>query len=139
MAGSAGAGNSSGWMQQREFLMYMRHFIKYTNASFQRPQLLLLDNHDSHLSIEAIDLANEYSITMLTFPPHCSHRLQPLDVSVFGPMKAFYKKKCMAWTKHNANRPIEIHHIPELVSECIDDACTPVNIKAGFRATGMIF
>lgn len=92
MPGSIGACNGSGCMQQNEFVMFMKHFIKYTNASPANPQLLLLDNHDFHLSIEAIDLANEYAVTMLTFPPHCSHRLQPLDVSIFGPLKACYRK-----------------------------------------------
>lgn len=139
--GSAGAANGSGWMKQSEFLLFMQHFIKYTGASSERPQLLIVDNHDSHLSINAIDLAKENGITMLSFPPHCSHKLQPLDVSVFGPLKACYKKQCGVWTKNHVGRVLEIHHIPEIVAqkECMDAAFTPSNIKAGFRATGKVF
>lgn len=139
--GSAGAANGSGWMKQPEFLLFMRHFIRYTGASVLRPQLLIVDNHESHLSVDAIDLARESGITMLSFPPHCSHKMQPLDVSVFGPLKACYKKQCAAWTKNNVGRVLEIHHIPEIVAqkEVMDTAFTPANIKAGFRATGKVF
>ena len=31
-----------------------------------------------------------YDVVMLSFPPHCSHRLQPLDRTVFEPLKKFY-------------------------------------------------
>ncbi|XP_031637668.1 uncharacterized protein LOC116350086 [Contarinia nasturtii] len=71
---TAGAAcNESGWMKQVEFVKYMEHFIKYVSPSLKKPALLLLDNHTSHLSIEAIDLALDNGIVMLAFPPHCSH------------------------------------------------------------------
>lgn len=31
--GSIGAGNSSGWMQDETFIIFLKHFQKYTNAS----------------------------------------------------------------------------------------------------------
>ncbi|KAG1696941.1 hypothetical protein GQR58_006140 [Nymphon striatum] len=57
------------------------------------PAILLMDNHESHLSLEVMDMARENGLTIVTFPPHCSHRLQPLDVSFYGPLKSYYKKK----------------------------------------------
>lgn len=102
--GSVGFANDSGWMAQPEFVRYMNHFIGFANPTPANPVLLLLDNHDSHLSIEALDLAVENGVNILSFPPHCSHRLQPLDVSVFGPVKAYYKSQCAAWQKNNANK-----------------------------------
>lgn len=80
---STGFANESGWMQQNEFVKFMQHFIKYSHSSKEAPTLLLLDNHASHLSVEAIDMAVENGVTLLSFPPHCSHRMQPLDVSVY--------------------------------------------------------
>jgi hypothetical protein len=44
---------------------------------------VLLGNHESHLSIVTIDLAKEHWVTLLTFPLHRSHKLQPLDVTVY--------------------------------------------------------
>lgn len=84
---TVGYANGSGWMVQPDFVKWMNHFIRYSHSSKVNPTLLLLDNHSSHMSVEAIDLALENGVHMLTFPPHCSHKLQPLDVSVFVPVK----------------------------------------------------
>jgi hypothetical protein len=42
--------------------------------------LLFLNNHSSHLSCQALDLCKSNSVILLSFPPHCSHRPQPLDI-----------------------------------------------------------
>lgn len=135
--GAVGYANESGWMCQPDFVKYMRHFIERSNSSLNNPTLLLIDNHCSHLSIEALDMAVENGVTLLSFPPHCSHKLQPLDVSVYGPVKTYYKSQCNAWQKTNANKVIEIRHITSLVRKTLDLALTPRNIKAGFQATGI--
>src|SRR4030081_880300 len=48
------------------------------------------DGHASHRSREMIDAANERKICILTFPPHSTDKMQPLDVAVFGPLKQKY-------------------------------------------------
>lgn len=131
--GSIGFANESGYMKKPEFEKYMEHFIKHSNATMEAPTLLLLDNHSSHLSVNAIDMAVNHGITMLSFPPHCSHRLQPLDVSVFGPVKKFYVSQSDAWLKNNAGRVLEICHVPSIVDKCLDLGATPKNIK-GFSS-----
>lgn len=135
--GAVGYANESGWMCQPDFVKYMRHFVERSNSSLNNPTLLLIDNHCSHLSIEALDMAIENGVTLLSFPPHCSHKLQPLDVSVYGPVKTYYKSQCNGWQKTNANKVIEIRHITSLVRKTLDLALTPRNIKAGFQATGI--
>lgn len=129
--------NESGWMTQKEFLLWIDHFIKYSGASKSNPQLLLLDNHGSHLSVDAIDRAVEHGVTMLTFPPHCSHRLQPLDVTVYGPVKGAYATAHDTWMKQNAGNAMQIMHIPLIVGTALDRGATTANIKSGFRCTGI--
>ncbi|XP_063898723.1 uncharacterized protein LOC135119085 [Helicoverpa armigera] len=85
--GCIGAGNSSGWMTGLEFRVFMKHFIGNVKPSATDPVLLLLDNHTSHLDIEVVETAKENNVVLLSFPPHCSHKLQPLDVGVYGPFK----------------------------------------------------
>lgn len=102
--GTAGYANESGWMCQPEFVRYMRHFINFAKPSLDRSVLLFIDNHASHLSVEAIDLAITNGVHIVSFPPHSSHKMQPLDVSVFGPVKTCYNSQCSAWQKANANR-----------------------------------
>lgn len=134
---SVGYANESGWMTAQDFIKFLQHYIKYTRCSKSAPTLLLLDNHGSHLSVEAIDLAVENGITMLSFPPHCSHRLQPLDVSVFGPVKGVYNKLHNSWMRENAGRALEILHIPMLVKTALLKGATAENIVSGFKATGI--
>lgn len=74
---------------------------------------------------------------ILSFPPNCSHKLQPLDVSVYGPVKAHYRTQFSAWQKNNANTVLEVRHIAGLVCKTLDLALTPKTIKSGFAATGI--
>lgn len=98
--GSKGGANPSGWMKDV-------HFV---------------DNHKSHLSIDGLNYAKQNGIIMLSFPPHCSHRLQPLDRSVFGPLKRHINTACDAWMRNNPGKTI-----------AYPLGATPLNIQAGFR------
>ena len=57
-----GATNGSGWMNE-ECFTYMKHFIRYVKPKKESPMLLLLDNHQSHLSIQLITLCKDNGIT----------------------------------------------------------------------------
>ena len=67
--GCVGFANPSGWMSSDIFVKWLNHFIEHTNASINSHTLLLLDNHESHISVAALDLAKSHGITMLSFPP----------------------------------------------------------------------
>ena len=43
------------------------------------PHLLLVDKHISRKSLAVTDPATQNGVTMITFPPHSAHMLQPLD------------------------------------------------------------
>ncbi|XP_068232285.1 uncharacterized protein [Palaemon carinicauda] len=53
--GSSGAANPSGWMKESDFVGFLNHFVKHTECSKERPVLLLLYNHESHLSIDGLN------------------------------------------------------------------------------------
>ena len=99
--------------------------------------LIILDNHDTHLSIQIIDLAKDNGVVMLTLPPHCSHKMQPLDRSVYGPFKAFYNQAANAYMINHPSQPITIHDIAQLVGNAFPLAFTPKNITSGFRVCGI--
>lgn len=72
---------ATGWMTKENFMDYMNHFVVHAKPSVENPVLLLLDNHHTHVNLDIIDFAKKNHITMLSFPPHCSQKLQPLDKS----------------------------------------------------------
>ncbi len=98
---------------------------------------MILDNHESHLSIDALDYAKDNGIVMLTIPPHCSHKVQPLDCTVFGPFKRYYSTAIKSWMVDNPGKPMTIYNIPLMVAQAFPKAMTIDNITAGFRTTGI--
>jgi hypothetical protein len=135
--GTVGAANPTGWTSSEIFLQWMKHFIENTRATKEKPVLLLLDNHESHVSIAAIDLAKENGVVLLTFPPHCSHKLQPLDVSVYGPLKRYFGDACNSWQLANPAKTLTIYNMAELLGTTFGRAMTAPNIIAGFRRPGI--
>ncbi|XP_030747152.1 uncharacterized protein LOC115875789 [Sitophilus oryzae] len=135
--GSIGGGNKSGWMQEENFLQFIKHFAKYAKPSEENRVLLILDNHTSHLFIPVIDFCKSNFITLLSFPPHTSHKLQPLDRGVFGPFKRFFNNECDQWVRSNPGKRMTIYNIPALAKDAYLLAMTPKNITAGFQCTGI--
>lgn len=140
-AGSEMVGHpkATGWMTNENFGEFIRHFVKYAKPSVEQPVLLILDNHQSHINLDVISYAKENHVTLLSFPPHCSHKLQPLDISVFGPFKTYINQASDSWMRNpaNAGKSMSIHVIPSLVSYAFPKAFSTTNITAGFRATGI--
>ncbi|CAM4597048.1 unnamed protein product [Leuciscus chuanchicus] len=68
-AGSIGSANGSGWMQEAEFLLFLQDFASHTRVSKESMLLLLLDNHHSHINIDILEDAQEFSPeAVLPFP-----------------------------------------------------------------------
>ena len=135
--GSKGGANPSGWMKDSNFRKFVEHFVNHTRCSKQHPVLLLLDNHESHLCIDTIDFCKDNGIVLLSFPPHCSHKLQPLDRSVFGPFKKYVNSACDGWMKTHPGATMTIYDIPAIVKTAFPLATTPLNIMKGFEVSGI--
>jgi hypothetical protein len=76
-------------------------------------------------------------VTVLSFPPHCSHKLQPLDRTVYGPLKTYVNRAWDAWITNHPGKTKTIYDLPGLPNTSLNFAATPANIKAGFLATGI--
>lgn len=82
-------------------------------------------------------MARENGIVILTFPPHCSHRLRPLDVGVYSPFKTRYRIAMNEWMLTNAGTTVTIYHIAQFVNNAYLAAFSPHNITQGFYKTGI--
>ncbi|KIJ35422.1 hypothetical protein M422DRAFT_180840 [Sphaerobolus stellatus SS14] len=56
--------------------------------------LLILDRHGSHETIEMVNYAAAHGVELLNLPAHTTHKLQPLDVGVFGLLQCSWIKHC---------------------------------------------
>lgn len=135
--GSLGVATKSGWINSSIFLEVLKHIQKKISCSKDNPILLLVDNHESHVTIEAVDYARENGIIYLSFPPHTTHRLQPLDVGVFGPFKAKLKIAFNDWHVSNPGKTLNIYNIPKLAKIAYFESFNCKNIASAFEKTGI--
>lgn len=117
--------------------VWLKHYIKFTHSSQDKKTLLLLDGHVSHKQLEVIKMAKENSVIKICFPPHCTHRLQSMDVSFFGPLSAYYNQAITKWLKHNPGPTVTPFQVGKLSAEAYERSASMENPVSGFRKTGI--
>ena len=98
-AGAIGEVNARGfgYIDSRLFMTWLRHFATVAGCNKENPHVLLLDGRESHKTLDAIDFGRENGIISITFPPHCTHRLQPLHRTYFKSLKSAFSRACDNW------------------------------------------
>lgn len=129
--------SKNGWITEDLFVDWLEHFADFTKPSENEPILLILDNHSSHISLKAYEFCKKNNIVMLSLPPHGSHRIQPLDVSIYGPFKAAYKQECNILMKTELGRRITHNDIASLFRKAFQKIATIPKAEAGYAATGI--
>ncbi|CAH1970304.1 unnamed protein product [Acanthoscelides obtectus] len=135
--GALGLAQVSGWMTEDCFVKALEHFVIHVRPSKENPALILMDNHTSHVNLRVVEFARQNSIIIVTFPPHCSHKLQPLDITVYGPFKTRYRTAMNEWMLTNPGKTVTIYQIGQFVKEAYLSAFSPQNITQGFLKTGI--
>ena len=133
------AASSNGWTSNFHELKWLRQcFEPHTGAKAAGlPQILLCNGHNSHISANFIAHCMDHNIVLLVMPPYTSHLIQPLDISIFGPLKTylacktdFFLQTGLSWLlKH---KWVQCYH-----AACLY-AFQPANIASGFRLAGLI-
>ncbi|KAF2891026.1 hypothetical protein ILUMI_15147 [Ignelater luminosus] len=113
------------------FLHWLKHFKKHANPSPEKKVLVLVDRHSSHV----LSYAKETGIVMMSFHPHCTHRLQSLDVTFFAPLKTFYNQEVSKWLRTHPGRVVTQYQTATLFSETYGKAATNQNAVSGFAKT----
>jgi len=127
----------NGWTNEEVFLEWLKHFTYHAKPSQEYPVLLILDNHNSHIFMAAYEFCRSKHIAMLSLPPHTSHRLQPLDVSFFGPLKAAFKRECDLYIKSHCLVKITPYDLAELFNKNYSCVATIQKGISGFASTGI--
>ena len=118
------------WVQN----VYEPNTVPSTKGKYR---LLILDGHGSHATPEFDQFCKARNIITLCMPAHSSHLLQPLDVGYFSVLKRSYGSLIAE------NIRLGINHIDKAEMLTIHKAAriqafSSVNIRSGFRATGLV-
>ena len=129
--------SDSGYTNSELALEWIKHFHRHTKQRCAgRKRLLLFDNHETHLTMEFIEFADEKGIVLLTLPPDTAHILQPLDVGVFQPYKHHHSQAVNAAVKDGA---IDFNKLDFLA--CISDVRKKTfksgTITSAFKKSGV--
>ena len=96
--------SEKGWIDGEIFEEWFEdHFLKFAPA--QRP-LLLLDGHSSHYQPAVVRKAAASGVILFCLPPHVTHLAQPLDMTVFSPLKRAWHEECQLYMINNPGKVV---------------------------------
>lgn len=135
--GAEATTTDSGWVNSQKFLEWLQMFVQKVRPTEDHKALLILDNHESHKSYDALDFATKNNVVFLSIPPHTSHKLQPLDVAIYRPIKKFFEIEVNSFQKQHPGRIINQYDIRRLFTAAYFKGAVPANAISGFRASGI--
>ena len=128
--------SESGYVDSELFIKWMEKiFLKF--AVPERPIILFVDGHKSHLNLDVVDMARNNDVILFCLPPHTTHALQPLDVAVFKSFKNHFSKAVKALSYAKKNFVVLKRDFAQVVKDPFEQAFSIPNIKAGFRKSGI--
>ncbi|KAJ8869220.1 hypothetical protein PR048_030792 [Dryococelus australis] len=112
-------------------------FLASTDGS-PKPMFLLMDTHGAHVAPQVIELAKENDVHFLTFPPHTTHVLQPLDVGVYKALKSPWQKELNNYLAEHPTDKSNKQVIHSIFKVPFIKAMSDKNIKNAFRTRGIV-
>ncbi|KAJ8890190.1 hypothetical protein PR048_009697 [Dryococelus australis] len=89
-------------------------FVDFTNPTADKPVPLLLDGPATHTkSLYLVLLAREHHVVIICFPPHCTHRMLPLD-PVLHFLSQYYTQEVDKWLLQHPGRSVSEKQVAEL-------------------------
>nr|ABG26269.1 transposase [Ophiostoma novo-ulmi subsp. novo-ulmi] len=130
---------NNGWTDYETGLKWLEDVFIPCSAP-ARPseaRLLVIDGHGSHETDGFMKLCFENNIFLLFLPSHSSHVLQPLDLTIFSPLKAYYKKEIEKIGSDEEAVICNKRTFLKTYAAARTAALTAKNIKMGWRTAGL--
>lgn len=100
-------------------------------------RLLILDEASSHITEKFMLTAFLNKVHLLYLPPHTSHKTQPLDRSVFSPLKTYFRQETAPLAGCRTTTPLNKQRWLLAYRDASIKGCTARNIRSGFKKTGI--
>ena len=136
------ASSPNGWTNNQLGLTWLKQvFDKHTKmkaSNGRQWRLLLVDGHSSHINMNFLNWCEKHRIVVAVYPPHTTHRLQPLDVSLFAPLATYYSESLEAFVHQTGSiSGLGKRDFFKLFWPAYIQAFTAENIASGWRNTGI--
>ena len=99
-----------------------------------RSRLLIINGYKSHVTDDFIYSYFNSNIYLLFLPPYASYILQPFDLSVFGPIKIYYRTAIGNLIYQSDDCPIGKQGFLKCYSKARQAGLNEKNVLAGWKA-----
>lgn len=132
----------SGWFDGATFEDWFFKVVLPYAKSQDGKKVMIGDNLSSHVSLAVVSACEDNNISFVLLPPNSTHLTQPLDVSVFRPMKGHWRSiltdfKSTALGRRSATMPKG--EFPKYLARLIEKLQKSItqNIISGFKKCGV--
>ena len=131
--------NSKGWTNNERGSQWLETcFDPQTREKANgKPRVLICDGHGSHITGKFIRYCMDNNIKLLILPPHSSHLTQPLDISVFGPLKKYLSNQVYRIVGANLAKLTKTEWLRCYIP-AREDAFSFHNIESGWSGAGLV-
>lgn len=130
--------SESGWMCSSTFYEYITNIFHpwLIEYKIKLPVVFFLDGHASHVTKHLSDFCSQNQIEIITLYPNSTHLLQPMDLAVFRPLKAFWRKHVRIWKTENLGQQVKKDKFAIILKSALEEL-SQESIKNGFWAGGL--
>jgi 4-hydroxybenzoate polyprenyltransferase len=131
--------SATGWSNSTIALKWLQE-VYLIETKPERPgdwRLLIIDEHSSHINTRFMWLAWKNKVQLVYLPPHTSHKTQPLDRSVFGPLKSYFRDLTKALAGYSGSAPVNKQRFLRCYRDASKLGVSVKNLESGFRKTGI--
>ncbi|XP_033332590.2 tigger transposable element-derived protein 1 isoform X1 [Megalopta genalis] len=132
--------SDSGWMQGEHFYEYVTNvfypWIISTNISL--PVILYVDGHVSHLTQPLAKFCVANRIELIALHPNSTHIIQPMDQSMFCPMKAAWTRQANEYRQQNNCSSVSKIDAAQQLKRVFDNLDLERILSNGFKACGLM-
>jgi len=137
------ASSASGWTNEDlGYSWLVNVFDRYTKRKARNGRdwrCLYVDGHGSHLNMRFLNYCADHRIFVVIYPPHSTHRLQPLDVGCFGPLASYYSTNLAQWLQDTQGLcSMSKREFFSIFWPSFLRAMTEKNIQGAFKKTGLV-
>jgi hypothetical protein len=112
------------------------HFQLFVSKSTNSRHLLIIDSHSSHVTARFIAYCITSKIDLFLLPPHSSYKMQPLDLSIFGPLKTAINLEVDRISQHSITCLLQVEWTSAYIKARVR-CFRPSSIESGFRKAGI--
>lgn len=125
-------------MDSRIFSSWAEEFVEGVKEKTRngRKVLLIYDGYKCHLGIKALDTLKNGNVIAYCLPAHTSGLLQPLDVALFGPFKAFLRDLIAEAARVHESMEFDQFDFLHMMTSAYVKAFTAPHIISAFKKSG---